>query len=242
LSGKIHCDANRRHDRFLTSSVKMCMQMSLKENWFDLASVYSNDVSLIEKLWQEINKQYSSEERYYHNLNHIESLLRQVEDVRKELFDIDTLKFSIWYHDIVYEAGKEGNEERSARLASKRMKELNVKYDMMRKCNRQILATKSHSVEVMSGDIDVRFLLDLDLAILGTTPEEYNDYARKIRREYDVFSDSVYSKGRIEVLRHFLEKDRIFLTEKYYKRFEKSARYNLASELDELRHNFGREK
>jgi predicted metal-dependent HD superfamily phosphohydrolase len=94
------------------------------------------------------------------------------------------------------------NEEKSAGLAVERLGLLSLDEIQISKCNSQILATKSHMI---SNDNDTNLFTDADLSILGQDWNAYLQYAANIRKEYGMYTDSVYNAGRTKVLKHFLE-------------------------------------
>lgn len=157
-------------------------------------------------------------------------MLRLAFEYKSEITDFNTLLFSIFYHDIIYNAKRSDNELKSAQLASERLNRLGLTNDQINKCHEQILATKEH---VNGAEIDTNFLVDFDLAILGDEPEKYIEYTKRIRMEYDVYPDFIYNKGRRKVLRHFLEMDRIFKTNEFEANFAERAQENLRIELGE---------
>ena len=57
----------------------------LKENFFNLIKNYSENESLIQNLWNEIELNYSSKKRFYHTLNHLENILNQLLEVKSEI-------------------------------------------------------------------------------------------------------------------------------------------------------------
>lgn len=48
----------------------------LKQTFIALLTKYTNDQDLITELWAEIERNYSDKKRHYHNLSHLENLLR----------------------------------------------------------------------------------------------------------------------------------------------------------------------
>jgi predicted metal-dependent HD superfamily phosphohydrolase len=204
---------------------------SLKEIWIELASKYSNDAELISQLWNEIESCYSSQARYYHNLLHLEYMFDKIYSCKLLISDLNAISFSIFYHDIVYNAQQPDNEEKSAELAMKRLEKLGVPENIAESCCLQILATKAHA---QNTDVDTAILLDADLAILGDTPEVYMQYTSNIRKEYSIYTDEVYNKGRLKVLQHFLEMDRIFKTSFFFDSLELPSRENLKQEQSVL--------
>ena len=194
----------------------------------NLTRQYTSDDKLINKLWNEISTAYSKSNRYYHTLQHLESLLRYLEDVKHQITNWNAVLFALYYHDIVYNVLKHNNEEKSAALASKRMTEIDVDADTLNKCTNIILATKKH---LWNEDNDLNLFTDADLSILGADWNDYETYLKQIRKEYTIYPDIIYNSGRKKVLQHFLSMETIYKTEYFYKKFETKARQNLQGEL-----------
>ncbi len=205
--------------------------MDLHKIWLDLTARYSANKTLIKKLWTEIENSYASESRHYHNLNHVHFMMDKAFEYESELNDPDTVMFSIFYHDIVYDVKHTDNEQNSAGLAKWRLTELGVQDAKITKCVQQIVSTCRHQE---TSDNDTNFFLDFDLAILGASSEIYNDYKKKIRNEYSIYPEIVYREGRKKVVQDFLAMNRIFKTDALYRKFESQARINLEGELKEL--------
>ena len=203
----------------------------LKETFIGLLTNYTDNDRLKNDLWTEIEKNYSSKKRHYHTLHHLDSLLAQLTDVKGEIQNWNTILFTIYYHDIVYNSLKSDNEEKSAELAKKRMKQISVSSDTIEFCKNQILATKSH---IKSSDSDTNYFTDADLSVLGQTWETYSLYYKNVRKEYSIYPDFVYNPGRKKVLNHFLSMDRIFKTDIFYNKFEMQAKHNLQKEIELL--------
>jgi len=201
---------------------------NLKEIWHDLNLKYTSDAVLIGELWNEISRRYSAQDRHYHNLNHLEYMINLAFRYKSEISDFDTLLFTIFYHDIVYNVKRSDNELKSAELAINRLNQLGLSEKQGNRCREQILATKEHTDGT---DTDTNFLVDFDLAILGDSPEKYIEYTKRIRKEYAIYPDFMYKKGRKKVLMHFLEMDNIFKTNEFKTKFEARARRNLGNEL-----------
>lgn len=80
----------------------------------------------------------------------------------------------------------------------------------------------------------IQLFLDLDVSILAAPDEDYNTYAKQIRKEYSSFSWEEYRKGRMEVMTAFLQRERIFLTDHFNATYEQQARSNIQRELKSL--------
>jgi predicted metal-dependent HD superfamily phosphohydrolase len=201
----------------------------LKTVFLQLLSGYAADQASAQTLWEEIAQAYGSKKRHYHNLAHLAHLYAQLLAVKTLLNDWDCALFALFYHDVVYKVHKTDNEEKSAELAVKQLKQLGAPLEIIDKCQALILATKTH---VNSTDPDVNLFTDADLSILGADWEVYADYSQKIRREYAVYPDLLYLPGRKKVLKHFLDMERIFKTDFFFERYEKTARENLTREMN----------
>ncbi|MGH1387116.1 HD domain-containing protein [Kordia sp.] len=206
------------------------MENELYQSWLILTSKYTDDELLLNQLWKEINQNYTTKKRHYHNLNHIKYMLQLASNDQVDLNDSDTLQFAIWYHDIIYNATKSNNELKSAEFAQKRLKKLQIDSKKIENCANLIISTKKHEI-LNAQNQDNAYLLDWDLAILGTTWKSYHTYTQNIRKEYSMFPDFMYKKGRKKVLQHFLERPRIYYTEKYHNLWETIARENIQKEL-----------
>ena len=208
----------------------------LRNIWYELTSRYTDHTELMDELWTEIEKRYSEKKRYYHNLTHLEYMLEKAMHYKDRLTDTDTVLFSIFYHDIIYNIRRKDNEQKSADFAKSRLTRLELPSDQIARCQHQIMATAHQTAKDHPAhkDPDTHYLVDFDLAILGESREVYEDYAKKIRKEYAIYPAFLYKKGRKKVLHHFLGMDRIFKTKKFQDQYEQQARENLKAELLEL--------
>lgn len=205
--------------------------MILKDRFESLCLNFTKDKILIEKFWFEIEKKYSGKSRHYHNLQHLENMFEEIDAVRNQIEKFDNISFSIFYHDIIYDATSKLNEEKSADAAKERLESLDVNNDDIQKVYKQILSTKSHQ---KSEDEDANFLLDADLSILGKNSETYSEYTKQIRKEYSIYPDFLYKSGRKKVLQHFLELESIYKTGFFRNKYETQARQNIEFELKSL--------
>ena len=205
--------------------------IDLKEIFSNLLINYTTNSSLINELWDEVEKNYSGKKRHYHTLLHLDNLLITLTEVKSEIQNWESILFTLFYHDIIYTTLKSDNEENSALLAEKRMQQLSVSNDIIERCKNQILATKSHS---KSTDSDTNYFTDADLSVLGQPWEIYSLYYKNVRKEYAIYPDFIYNPGRKKVIQHFLSMNSIYKTDYFYNQFEKVAKENLMKELSYL--------
>lgn len=189
---------------------------------------FDSNQSLVSKLWNEIETNYSGKKRHYHNLTHLNDLYEQLVPVKPQINNWNIIMFSLFYHDVIYDASKSNNEEKSAELAKKRMHELGIPNEDINSCVEQIIATKSHSI---AKNIDTNYFTDADLSILGREWNRYEVYCQQIRKEYSIYPNFLYKKGRRKVVQHFISMEKIFKTEEFYNKYENQARSNLQKEL-----------
>ncbi|WP_343660782.1 hypothetical protein [Chryseobacterium sp.] len=205
--------------------------MNLKNQFEQLCFPFTGNQHLICDLWKEIETRYSEKGRHYHNLLHLENMLVELEAIKSKISDFTTVSFSVFYHDIIYDATSKTNEEKSADKAEKRLTELHVSQGKISIISEQIRATKTH---LRSDHADTNYLLDADLSVLGKDFNTYLEYTQNIRKEYSIYPDFLYKPGRKKVLKHFLELESIFKTEYFKEKYETQAKKNLATELQLL--------
>lgn len=189
-------------DRFLTPALRHGAAADVAERW-----------------WRELETRYSEPHRHYHTLRHIEEMLDLLPHAD------ETVLMAVWFHDAIY--GGQQNEERSAELARQALTEL--RFPSIEVVEQLILATKTHE----PSQVDPRFhpFLDADLAILGSAPARYDEYAAQIRREYAHIPEPMFRNGRAAVLRTFLARPAIYASKEFRERFEEQARANIQREL-----------
>ena len=198
----------------------------LKNNFKTLCQNFSKDEQFITQLWNEIKTAHSQTTRYYHTLKHLEHIYKELEAFKLS----PLLEFSIFYHDIIYDAKRDDNEESSALLAQKRLEQLGVPIELTKKVFQLIVETKIHEASSKEN----KLFLDADLSILGTNEKTYKQYIKNVRKEYAIYDDASYLIGRRKILKIFLTKERIYESEHFYELYEKQARKNLVNELNSL--------
>lgn len=200
----------------------------LQETFLQLVSYYSSNQEQAQTFWNEIETAYSGKKRHYHSLSHLEYLLAQLTPLRDQLQDWNAVLFTLFYHDVVYNALKSDNEEQSAKLAVERMTTLGCDPALVQLVEAQIVATKKHEP---SSNPDTNYFTDADLSVLGADWETYEAYFNGVRKEYSIYPDLIYKPGRKKVLKHFLSMEHIFKTLHFRSKLETSARVNLEREL-----------
>lgn len=209
------------------------MISELHSKWHDLALTYGASATQAELLWKAIETHYSQKHRHYHNLSHISNLLELADSCKQDIVNYNAFQLAIWYHDIIYSATKTDNEAQSALYAETQLNTLNIDTETINTIKILINSTKKHEI-ILTETNDNAYLLDMDLSVLGSSWENYHKYLKNIRKEYAIFPNFMYRKGRKKVLQQFLERDTLYFTAHFQTKFEAKARENLKKEIDLL--------
>lgn len=174
---------------------------------------------------------YSEKHRHYHTLQHLRECLAHFDAAGSLARRPAEVELALWFHDAVYDAHRDDNEERSADWAQRSADAAGCDPDIGKRLKALVLATAGHAA---SDDADTQLLLDIDLAILGAAPERFAEYERQIRAEYAHVPAAAYRSGRSRVLQAFLERPRIYGTAAYHDALEQRARANVGQALAAL--------
>ena len=186
----------------------------------------------IDLLFEQLVGAYTKPDRHYHNLNHINHVLTTIERFDLKLQNPIAVKLAAWFHDFVYGSQASDNEFQSAKLAKELLTALKISVETIDRTQQLILATQGHQID--PNDVDRSIFLDADLAILGSNPAQYQNYARLIRSEYSWVPDAEYKLGRTKVLESFLQRDRLYCTNLLFDELESISRINIQQEITKL--------
>lgn len=204
-------------------------QSALIEHWNKLCDGLGIPRDLIDHYASIVNH-YKEPHRHYHTVKHLEQCFKELAWLERSVKVPcpDAIRAAIFFHDIVYDPRRADNEEQSAAFAEMVLRRLGVRESFIARVNRYILATKSHDDP---GDLGAQYFLDIDLSILGQPALVFAEYERHIRQEYLHVPLKAYRDtrtGRPAILRRFLDREHIFFTEPFRKKYEAVARANLA--------------
>lgn len=176
---------------------------------------------------------YSGPDRHYHDERHLKECLTELDWVHGlSERDRRLLKWAILWHDAVYEPGQRDNEEQSAMLAQFELSRCGVPSEDVAEVARLIRATEFHRTD--PGDDLGRLVVSIDLAILGSDPDRYAEYAAGVRREYAHVHEDLWRTGRALVLKRLLDSDPLYPHPDFHARLEAQARSNMEAELKSL--------
>lgn len=194
---------------------------TLEKSWFELHRHYH--FSEPQKIFNRLIAAYSEKQRAYHTLQHVYECLILLESIRSDLKDAYSVGLALWFHDAIYDPQAKDNELKSAELFGRYMAQ-DLSVEIVEKIKRWIIATQEHEA---TDELDLQFLLDIDLAILAAEPQRFAEYEQQIQQEYAWVDPDVYSIKRKEVLAHFYQTEPLYQTEYFQQNFEQKAKQNL---------------
>lgn len=201
--------------------------------WQQLSSELSKDTALADNLFADLCKHYAEPQRYYHHLAHIVSVWQLIQPYYPLLAHLSAVQWAVLYHDAIYDTTRSDNEQQSGIYAQQHIARLGGGQWLQQRVYDLIVATQTHIAA--PHDNDMQYLLDADLAILGSSAEQYEQYYRAIRREYAWVADEIYRQGRQVVLTQLLNKQPIYYTDDFSKQYGLSAKRNIMAEIAYLK-------
>lgn len=206
------------------------MFSSMKNEFFKCVTTHTSDSILQAALWDEIEFNYSTPHRHYHNLTHLDNLLEELRPYKEEFISWDAIVFAIAYHDLIYNPTRIDNEEVSAIKAMHRLHAIGFPDIPRELCKQFILATTDHK----PGSTETNLFLDADISILGKKPNIYLEYTKNIRKEYSAYNDEQFRHARKKLLTEWLALPLIFKSPVFIEKYEQRARQNIQYELNSL--------
>ncbi|MGA6135311.1 metal-dependent hydrolase [Acinetobacter dispersus] len=198
----------------------------LEKSWFELHQHYH--FSEPQKIFNKLIAAYNEKQRAYHTLQHLYECLVLVDSIRADLNDAHAVALALWFHDAVYNPHAKDNELKSAELFEQYLAQ-DLSIDIVQKIKQWIIATQKHE---STNELDLQFLLDIDLAILAASPERFEEYEQQIQQEYAWVDPDVYSIKRKQVLAHFYQTEPLYQTEHFQQSLEKRAKSNLKNIIE----------
>ena len=194
------------------------LPQSLPEHW---------SVEQHERCLEKLLHAYQEPQRAYHSLQHIMECLVLFEKVQSQIEDALAVQLAIFFHDVVYQPHSASNEQESAMLMRQQLAGA-LPETQLDKIVKWILATQQHAV---ASESDLAYLLDIDLAILGSSPQRFAEYQQQIRQEYVWVDELMYQEKRHAVLRQFYLAQPLYQTRYFQQHYEQQAKTNLKQAL-----------
>ncbi len=232
------------------------------KNVYDkLLSKFRGFESRWEQLWQRIGakgdstkiydiilKRYPEPHRHHHGMSHLAHCFNVFDNSRHLCNNPDRIEYDIFMHDLIYniladnlgdnpdygklETYASDNEELSAEFAYQVLEDSDVSAISSKLVKEDILASKHSSIPE---NPDTKLFLDIDTVVLGSPPAEYDQFEYDIRQEFNMVPEQLFRDARSNILKGFLKRKSIYLTEAFEREYGVQARKNIERAVDKLK-------
>jgi predicted metal-dependent HD superfamily phosphohydrolase len=179
---------------------------------------------------------YTQPHRTYHNINHINECLVELENFHSVEFtyaDRRIVERAIWYHDAVYNPYSKNNEANSALLLQKGY------WAEHEEVHDAIIATSRHMITQVGKDknghqgplpLTTQVMLDIDLVGFGKSTPECLANGENVRKEYYKTNDYDFYTGRLKFLREIMKRESLYYTDYFKEKYHEQSQKNLKLE------------
>lgn len=174
---------------------------------------------------------YSEPHRKYHTMQHLEECFGKLRELRALARQPHEIELALWFHDAIYDTRRKDNEEKSAEWARSAALAAGVTAPAGDRVYELVMATRHNAVPA---GIDAQILVDVDLSILGASPDRFDEYEVQVRQEYSWVPGPLFRRERRKILEDFLERPRLFQTAQFVAAYEARARDNLQRSIAKL--------
>lgn len=176
-----------------------------------------------------ITTMYNSNVRYYHTLEHIESMLIQASNMYNLIEKNIELLYAIFFHDIIYNPMCSNNEKASAVLATELAASLGADSEFCSTVYDLIIATEHNGNCIETNDAKV--IADIDLLGFSDPWEIYTARTNLLRKEYAHFSDATFYANRLKFLQQLITRPSIYMKVAIQEKFEEKAWDNIKRDI-----------
>lgn len=182
---------------------------------------------------------YTQPHRHYHNLNHINFCLGELEKCEGvEYATHRIVTYAIWYHDVVYNPYSNYNEYLSEEVFYDfhyNGHNSLLTYDERERVRDAIRATANHTTHQPNAAFATQLMLDIDLAGLGQPYNVFSHHGDLIRKEYAHVDEDTFITNRIKFFKAMQSRPSIYYTEGFLKpKYEAIAQSNVDIEIKRL--------
>lgn len=197
---------------------------------------------VVEEVGADLLSRWREPHRHYHDTVHLTEVLTAVDALcartrgrRRGRSARTVALLAGWFHDAIYVPTPDAaNERASADLARQVLARLGIGEAVVERVCTVVLDTVEHDLAGAEAD-DARVVFhDADLWVLGAPVARFDEYCRQVRAEFAHVASGDYAAARSAVLRPFLVRPHVYLTDHARESWESGARENLARELTRL--------
>ena len=179
----------------------------------------------------ELMAAWSEPNRHYRDQRHLRECLALWARWRAHGQRPGEVAIALWFHDARCDPRSNRNELSSAAWAARSVVQAGADSNAAQRIYDLIVATEPGASAAFCAGQDARLLLDIDLAILGSPAERFEQYDQDVRKEYAWMPGFCFRIGRARALQGFLDRPRIYRSDAPAAQLEAQARLNLAVAL-----------
>jgi pantetheine-phosphate adenylyltransferase len=152
------------------------------------------DINTILTMWNESH-------RSYHNLNHLNDLISQINENKSNFSEKEYEKLMLVaiFHDVVYDPSSQTNEEDSVKFLMECAVDVNK--DIL-DVKQMILDTKTHNSTTNLSESFNKY----DMNIVERDFDQLLEWEKGISKEHSVYPKEQYKEGRLKFLESLLDK------------------------------------
>jgi predicted metal-dependent HD superfamily phosphohydrolase len=179
---------------------------------------------------------YTQPHRKYHNINHINDCLAELEDFCHPEFTStprDVVETAIWYHDAVYNPYSKLNEYNSYKMFEDGCQH-RLLHQMVREntlVSTIIMLTSRHLETHGDLSLEAQVMLDIDLSGFGKDRMTFVQNGMNIRHEYYRTKLKDFLEGRMKFYEALIKRPTLYYTEYFYSKYHTISQDNIRWEM-----------
>ncbi|XP_033336590.1 uncharacterized protein LOC117226414 [Megalopta genalis] len=210
---------------------------SIEESWEEATG--SLDREVCDTWFTKLQEVYSEEKRTYHNLDSLREKLNCYYEIKDNLKNPQAVLLALFFQNFEYDPKALDGENKNLEHFNTFADEADIGEELREEASELLKVAATHSTDAHKiggafGGEDAHYFLDLDMAVLGSSPESYAEYREKIRGEYSFLSEPMYTALRLKVLQNFVQIPNIFASKEFREKYEEQARQNIQAEVELL--------
>ena len=152
------------------------------------------DINTLLSMWNESH-------RHYHNLNHLNDLIDQINENKSKYSDkgYEKLMLAAIFHDCIYDPMSATNEEDSANFLMECV--VDKSNSDVLEVKQMILDTKTHKSTTNLSESFNRY----DMSVVERDFDQLLEWEKGISEEYSGYSKDVYKSGRVKFLESVMD-------------------------------------
>ncbi len=197
--------------------------------------------------WEFLDASYGAPGRAYHSWAHIAALLGALDRFFALAARPDLIATAIFWHDVVYQTVGADQSRRADCDNVKESAEMFRRYTLLKKADAEavqelIMASADHLAAKASRERyegfaqDLDLFVDLDLAPLAVTWDEFARNYEAIRSEFALVPDNIFNRGQMAFLENLMtQQEKLFRRRETTRALRPKALLNISRCLDGLR-------